>query len=67
MPGGLIILFRGLIDAAESSDEVAAVYAHELGHVVARDPTRIALRSAGSIGVLGLLLGDFAGGAVVLF
>ena len=41
--------------------------AHEIGHVVARDPTRIALRSAGSIGVLGLMFGDFAGGAMVLF
>ncbi len=67
LPGGLVILFRGLIDAAEDADEVAAVVAHEIGHVAARDPTRIALRSAGSIGVLGLLLGDFAGGSAVLF
>lgn len=67
LPGGLVILFRGLIDTAQGPDEVAAVLAHELGHVAARDPARIALRSAGSIGVLGLLLGDFAGGAVVLF
>lgn len=67
LPGGRVVLFRGLIDAAESSDEVAAVLAHEIGHVAARDPTRIALRSAGSIGVLGLLFGDFAGGALVLF
>lgn len=66
LPGGHIVFFRGLIDAASSPDEVAAVFAHELGHVVARDPVRIALRSAGSIGVLGLLFGDFAGGAVVL-
>jgi beta-barrel assembly-enhancing protease len=48
-------------------EEVAAVFAHELGHVVARDPARGALRTAGSIGVLGLLFGDFAGGAAVLF
>ncbi len=67
LPGGYVVFFRGLIDAAETPEEVAAVFAHEIGHVVARDPTRIALRSAGSIGVLGLLLGDFAGGAVVLF
>lgn len=67
LPGGLVILFRGLLEAADSPDEVASVLAHELGHVAARDPARIALRSAGSIGVLGLLLGDFAGGAVVLF
>jgi predicted Zn-dependent protease len=67
LPGGFVVLFRGLIDAAEGPDEVAAVLAHEIGHVVSRDPTRHALRSAGSIGVLGLLFGDFAGGAAVLF
>ena len=67
LPGGYIVFFDGLIKAASHPDEVAAVFAHELGHVVNRDPTRNALRSAGSIGVLGLLFGDFAGGAVVLF
>ncbi|WP_424944404.1 M48 family metallopeptidase [Aliiroseovarius crassostreae] len=66
LPGGHVILFRGLIEAAENPDEVAAVLAHEIGHVVGRDPTRDALRSAGSIGVLGLLFGDFAGGTVAL-
>lgn len=67
LPGGNVVFFRGLIDAAQSPEEVASVLAHELGHVVSRDPTRHALRSAGSIGVLGLLFGDFAGGALVLF
>jgi len=67
LPGGYVVFFRGLIEEAGTPEEVASVFAHEIGHVVARDPTRIALRSAGSIGVLGLLLGDFAGGAVVLF
>ena len=66
LPGGQILLFRGLIETAASPEEVAAVLAHEIGHVAARDPTRIALRSAGSIGILGLLFGDFAGGALVL-
>lgn len=66
LPGGYVVFFRGLIEAAEKPEEVAAVFAHELGHVVSRDPTRHALRSAGSIGVLGLLFGDFAGGAAVL-
>ena len=67
LPGGFVVIFRGLIDAADRPDEVAAVLAHEIGHVVSSDPTRHALRSAGSIGVLGLLFGDFAGGAAVLF
>lgn len=67
LPGGHIVFFRGLIEKAETPEELASVFAHEIGHVVSRDPTRHALRSAGSIGVLGLLFGDFAGGAVVLF
>ncbi|MFT6452612.1 MAG: Zn-dependent protease with chaperone function [Halocynthiibacter sp.] len=66
LPGGRVVLFRGLIDNAENPNEVAAVLAHEMGHVVSRDPTRHALRSAGSFGVLGLLFGDFAGGTAVL-
>ena len=67
LPGGNIVLFRGLLQEAGSAEEVAGVLGHEIGHVANRDPTRMALRSAGSIGVLGLLLGDFAGGALVLF
>ncbi|MCK8463881.1 M48 family metallopeptidase [Aliiroseovarius sp. S1339] len=67
LPGGRIVFFRGLIEQAENPEEVAAVLAHEIGHVVNRDPTRDALRSAGSLGVLGLLFGDFAGGTIALF
>lgn len=67
LPGGHIVLFRGLLKNAKSPEEVAGVIGHEMGHVESRDPTRLALRSAGSIGVLGLMFGDFAGGAAVLF
>ena len=67
LPGGYVVFFRGMIDAAAGPNEIAAVLAHEIGHVDNRDPTRHALRSAGSIGILGLLFGDFAGGAAVLF
>lgn len=66
LPGGHIVLFRGLIDAADHPDEVAAVLAHEIGHVAARDPVRLTLQSAGSAGLLGLVLGDFWGGMLTL-
>ena len=65
-PGGQIVLMRGLIDSADSPDQVAAVLAHEIGHVEARDTTRNALRAAGSAGLLSLVIGDFAGGSAVL-
>ncbi|MXQ08053.1 M48 family metalloprotease [Alphaproteobacteria bacterium GH1-50] len=67
LPGGQVVFFRGMLETATDPDQIAAVLAHEIGHVAARDPTRIALRSAGSLGVLGLVFGDFAGGAAVLF
>jgi Zn-dependent protease with chaperone function len=65
-PGGQIVIMRGLIDSADSPDQVAAVLAHEIGHVEARDTTRNALRAAGSAGLLSLVIGDFAGGSAVL-
>ncbi len=66
VPGGHIVLFDGLLAMADSPEEVAAVLGHEIGHVINRDPTRLTLRSAGSVGILGMVFGDFAGGAVAL-
>lgn len=66
LPGGRILLFRGLIEEAESPEEVAAVLAHEIGHVEHRDPTRNVLRSAGTAGILGLVLGDVFGASIVV-
>ena len=66
VPGGQVIFFDGLLARANSAEEVAGVLGHELGHVVNRDPTRLALRSAGTVGILGMLVGDFTGGAFVL-
>lgn len=64
-PGGRIVILRGLLDEAESAEEVAGVLAHEIGHVEARDPVRLAFRSAGSAGIIALVLGDVTGGTVV--
>lgn len=66
VPGGHVVLFDGLLDAANTPEEIAGVLAHEIAHVVNRDPTRLTLRTAGSVGILGMVFGDFAGGAVVL-
>lgn len=66
LPGGRILVFRGLIDAADNPEEVAGVLAHEMGHVAYHDPTREALRAAGTAGILGLLLGDVFGASAVV-
>ncbi|MFX0543973.1 M48 family metallopeptidase [Roseovarius sp. S1116L3] len=66
-PGGHVVIMRGLLDDAEGPDAVAAVLAHEIGHVEARDATRHALRAAGSAGLLSMVMGDVTGGAAAVF
>ncbi len=63
-PGGQIVVMRGLLGEADRPEELAGVLAHEIGHVERRDPTRHALRAAGSAGILSLVLGDFSGGTL---
>jgi beta-barrel assembly-enhancing protease len=65
VPGGQIVILRGLLDDAETPAEVAGVLAHEVGHVEARDPTRLTFRAAGSAGIVSLLLGDATGGTLI--
>ncbi|MFP4473589.1 MAG: M48 family metallopeptidase [Candidatus Omnitrophota bacterium] len=36
LPGGYIYMFQGLVDRLETDDQLAAVIAHEVGHVTAR-------------------------------
>jgi Zn-dependent protease with chaperone function len=66
LPGGIIYVFYGLIEQAESADEVAGVIAHELGHVAHRDGTRTVLQQGAMSLLFGLLLGDFVGGGAVI-
>ena len=44
-PGGHVLLLHGLIDQAESVNEVAGVLAHEIGHVVKRHSMVALLRA----------------------
>ncbi len=47
LPGGKILVMRGLIAAAEDGAELAGVIAHELGHVAHRDSTTMLIRGLG--------------------
>ena len=66
LPGGEILVFRGLIAKADNADEVAGVIAHEIGHVAHRDGTKAVLQAGGASLLFGMLLGDFIGGGAVV-
>ena len=67
LPGGNIAFFRGLIEKAQSADEVAGVLAHELGHVANRDAMRSLIYAGGLSFLAGTLLGDFTGATGMIF
>ena len=53
LPGGKVIIFRGLLQEAKNADELAGVLGHEIGHVRNRDVMQSLLRQMG----LSILLG----------
>lgn len=61
LPGGYIFVNRGLIEKAESPEEVAGVLAHEMSHVLERHGLRNVVARAGMWLVVGLLFGDASG------
>lgn len=64
LPGGYITFLHSMIKAAQTPEEIAAVFAHELGHVVHRDPTRGTLETASAKLIITLLTGDITGGGM---
>ena len=58
LPGGNIVVLRGLLERADSPDEAAGVLAHEIGHVVRRHVTEGILRRLG----ISLLIDSVTGG-----
>jgi predicted Zn-dependent protease len=44
-PGGIILLSRGIVEMAANEDELAAILAHEIQHIVRKDPLK-AIRSS---------------------
>jgi len=55
LPGGYIIIYSGLIDFTESPEEIAAVIAHEMGHMEKR---HVVSRLVKNLGISILLSGD---------
>lgn len=66
IPGGHVVVLTGLLEAAENSEEVAGVLAHELAHVTRRHSLRQLVQSAGLMILIQALIGDASGlGGVV--
>jgi Zn-dependent protease with chaperone function len=62
LPGGMIVMTDGLVEAAAEpgigDDAIAGVLAHEIGHVMHRHTTRVIVEQAVLNVGLGLALGD---------
>jgi Zn-dependent protease with chaperone function len=67
LPGGRVYMLDGLLQKANSPDEIAAIIAHELGHVKHRDNVRRVLQTGGTSFLFGLLFGDISGAGAVIF
>ena len=63
VPGGNVIVTRGLIEKAGSPDEVAGVLAHEIGHGIELHPETGIIRAVGLAATVELMLGG-SGGAL---
>lgn len=61
LPGGHVMVTSGLLETLDDPEELAAVLAHEIGHVEARDGMVALYRNAG----LGILLEIVTGGSGV--
>lgn len=59
-PGGLIVCYSGLLEKLDSAEELAAILAHELGHVVYRDAMKQLTRRIGMDVLLSLAGGHQA-------
>jgi len=60
-PGGYLYVYRGLLEMAQNEAELAAVMAHETGHVVARHAARNLVTAYGLDAVTALAAGNNPG------
>lgn len=58
LPGGAIVLTDDLVKLAENDAQIAAVLAHEIGHVRRRHGLRLAIQAAGLAALVATLGGD---------
>ncbi len=66
LPGGSIVVFRGLLDEVKNENELAFVIAHELGHFHNRDHLKGLGRSLFIVGLSAMLTGSESAGNFIV-
>jgi Zn-dependent protease with chaperone function len=61
VPGGYVVVYRGLLERTERAEELAGVLAHELQHVLHRHVTRALVQHASTGLLITALTGDVTG------
>lgn len=62
-PGGVVVVFSGLLRSAGTAEELAGVLAHEVAHVELRHSLRGMIKSLGLRALVALVIGDTSRGA----
>lgn len=57
-PGGSIVVFRGLLEKIQTTEELAGILAHEMQHIRHRHSTRMLLEQVSLGLLLGVIMGD---------
>lgn len=66
LPGGYIVMTRGILKFVDGPNELAGVLGHEMGHVVLNHAVENMIKVGGVTTLFSLMVGDVAGGAVIL-
>ena len=66
VPGGRIVVFRGLLEKTARAEELAGVLAHEIQHVLLRHPLQAVFRQLSLQALAALVAGDSSGMASAL-
>lgn len=61
LPGGYIIIFRGLLESTETPEEFTGVLAHEIQHILQRHGMRLLVQNMTLGLIIGALTGDVSG------
>ena len=66
LPGDRIVMTRGIINFVLGPNELAGILGHEIGHVASNHSLERVIKVSGISALFSLLVGDVAGGAIVI-